>query len=101
MNSYLEVNQNDIRTVEAKIYRDDGTPYSPSGAFITVKGRQKDNIVVPRMAIKIGGRLKNEIYFRLTDTVTASAAEYDIKWEVRKNDDVAYHCTKLLVIDSC
>jgi hypothetical protein len=35
-------------------------------------------------------------------SVTASAAEYDLYWEIHKSGgDVANHCTKVLVVDTC
>ena len=101
--TYIELCKNDRPTIQINVWRDDGTSFSPSAAFYEVKGSAKDNIIVSRSPATVNG---NQVYTQLTTTVTGSAAEYDIYWELRKSDDngsgdVANHCTKVLVIDTC
>lgn len=97
--TYIELCKNDKQTVQINVWRDTGESITPSAAYYEVKGSEKDNVIVPKSEAGIAG---NEVYALITTTVTASASEYDIYWELRKFDgDVANHCTKLLVIDTC
>lgn len=92
--TYQELTKNDKRWVDLKINRDTGEAYIPSAAYYEVKGTEKQNLVVPRSVATIGN---NRISAFMTETVTASAAEYDLIWEIRKNQNKNYHCTRLLV----
>jgi hypothetical protein len=97
--TYIELCKNDIPTVQINVWRDNGEPLTPSGAYYAIKGSKKDNIIVPRSPASIDG---NKVYTQVGLTVTASAAEYDLYWELQKDGgDVANHCTKVLVIDTC
>jgi len=101
--TYLELCKNDKKTVQISVWRDNGEKLSPSAAYYEVKGSVKDNIVVPRSQASISNPPNyNQIYTQIGPTVTASAAEYDIYWEVHTDDgDQTNHCTKLLIIDTC
>ena len=101
--TYLELCKNDKKTVQISVWRDTGEKLSPSAAYYEVKGSEKDNVVVPRSQAQISNPPNyNQIYTQIGPTVTASAAEYDIYWEVHTDDgDQTNHCTKLLVIDTC
>lgn len=97
--TYIELCKNDKPTVQISVWRDNGEPISPSAAYYQVKGSEKDNIIISRSPASIDG---NKVYTKLGLSVTASAAEYDLYWELRKDDgDLANHCTKVLVIDTC
>ena len=96
--SEIELNKNDVDTIQLSMWiKTIGDPYSPSAAFYTIKGAAKDNTIVPRTQT---GQSSNKIWADVTTTVTSSAAEYDIHWEIHKNStDIVNHYTKLLVLD--
>ena len=97
--TYIELCQNDIPTVQINVWRNDGTSITPSAAFYEVKGSARDNVIISRSPATING---NQVYTQLSLSVTASASEYDLYWELHKDGgDVANHCTKVLVIDTC
>lgn len=97
--TYIELRKNDKKQVQISIWRSTGSQFIPSAAFYEVKGSRKDNVIVSRSSASIDN---NKVYALITPTVTASAAEYDINWELRKDDgSVNNHCTKLLVLDNC
>ena len=101
--TYIELCKNDKQTVQVSVWSDTGEKVSPSAAYYAVKGSEKDNIIIPRSVASVSlPPNDNQIYTQIGPTVTASAAEYDIYWELHKDGgDVANHCTKLLVIDTC
>ena len=97
--TYIELCKNDLPTVQINVWRDNGQPLSPSAAYYKVHGSEKDNVIVPRSEASLDG---NKVYTKLGLSVTASAAEYDLYWELHYDDDsLANHCTKVLVIDTC
>ena len=97
--TYIELCENSKETVQIEIWRQDGSEYNPSGAYYEIKGREKDNTIVPRSSASIDG---NKVYTKVGLSVTASAAKYDLYWELRDSSgDMKPHCTKLLVIDTC
>jgi hypothetical protein len=92
--TYQELQLNDRRWIDLKINRKTGLPYSPSAANYTVRGTENQNVVVPEQVATVNA---NVLSAKITETVTASAAEYDIIWEIFKDGDKNYHCTRLLV----
>lgn len=100
--TYQELTQNDRRIVDLNINRKTGVAYTPSGASFEVVGHEKQNSVVPLTPATV---LYNRVSAFITETVTASAGDYDIKWEIRKETAKGiptiknYHCTRLLVIE--
>jgi hypothetical protein len=92
--TYQELTLNDRRWIKINITRDNGEAYAPSAANYEVRGSLKQNILIPSTPATING---NQISARLTETITASAAEYDLIWEVRKDGDINFHGTELLV----
>jgi hypothetical protein len=99
-NTYIELNKNNKTTIQINAWnRATGQPFYPSGAYYLIKGTRKDNIIIPRSPARV---YQNQIWTTITQTITASAAEYDIIWEIHRIDgDITNHCTKLLVIDTC
>lgn len=97
-NTYQELSLHDRRTIELTIWKDDGEPFYPSGASYEVKGTKKQTTIVPKGPASVN---LNRVYTQVGLSVTASAAEYDVLWEIRKDGDIHYHCTKLLVNDTC
>jgi hypothetical protein len=99
--TYIELCKNDVKTVSIDIWRDTGEEIAPSAAFYTVKGSAKDNIIVPRTAATLVSG-DNRVQAKITTSVTASATEYDIYWELHKDGgDTFHHCTKCLIIETC
>jgi len=98
--TYIELCKNDKATIQINMWKKTtGTPFYPSGAFYTVKGALKDNVVVPKSSAR---NYRNEVWATITQTVTASAALYDVYWEIHRTDgDITNHCTKLNVSDEC
>ncbi len=98
--TYIELCKNSKSTVQINIYRGStGVPFMPSGAYFEIKGRMKDNVIIPRSPANV---YQNQVWAKVTQAVTASAAEYDLYWELRRDDgDITPHCTKILVIDTC
>ena len=94
--TYQTLNKNDRRFVDLNIDRKNGEAYVPSGASFEVRGHEKHNLVVPRTTATI---TFNKASALITETVTASAGDYDIHWEIRKNGNKNYHCTRLLVVE--
>ena len=92
--TYQELTQNSRKWVDLTINRDTGVAYAPSAAWYTVQGALKENVIVPRTPATVN---ENKLSAHITETVTASAAEYDLIWEIHKNQNVNYHCTRLLV----
>ena len=82
--------------MDLNINRKTGEAYVPSGANFEVRGHEKQNIVVPSTN---AGITFNKVSAFITETVTASAGDYDIHWEIRKNKNTNYHCTRLLVVE--
>jgi len=100
--TYIELCKNDEPTVQINVWRDNGESFTPSAAFYQVKGSERDNVIVSRTDITTNGIDGNKVYTKISLAVTASAAEYDLYWELHKNGgDVANHCTKMLVVDTC
>jgi hypothetical protein len=95
--TYQELTQNDKRWVKLSITRNNGEAYPPSAAYFEVKGTDKQNMVVPRTMASVDG---NTVSAKITETVTVSAAEYDLVWEIQKDGNTNFHCTRLLV-DTC
>jgi len=99
--TYIELCKNDKKTVSIDIWKDTGEEIIPSAAYYEVKGSIKNNTIVPSLSANIVPN-DNRIYAKIGLSVTASAAEYDIYWEIHKSDgDTFHHCTKCLVIDTC
>lgn len=94
--TYQELTQNERRIVDLNINRKTGMAYTPSGGSYEVVGHEKQNIVVPLTPAVV---LYNRVSAYITETVTASAGDYDIKWQIRKNKNTNYHCTRLLVTE--
>ena len=42
---------------------------------------------------------QNRVTAFINETVTVSAADYDIHWQLEKNGNTHYHCTRLLVTE--
>lgn len=98
--TYIELCKNSKRTIQLNVWvSDTGYPFNPSGAFFEVKGSIKDNIIIPRSPANV---YQNQIWATITQSVTSSAASYDLYWEIHRYDrDITYHCTKIIVIDTC
>jgi hypothetical protein len=97
--TYIELCKNDKREIQISSWTGTGLQFIPSAAFYEIKGSKKDNVVVSRSQASISG---NNIYTKITTAVTASAAEYDMYWEIHKDDGTTTnHCTKLLVLETC
>jgi hypothetical protein len=96
--TYIELNKNNKSTIQLNIYsQSTGSPFYPSGAYVEVRGSLKDNVVIPKQAAGLSG---NKIWTTITQSVTSSASEYIVNWEIHKNGgDIDNHCTNLLVID--
>lgn len=98
--TYQELELNSKQTVGVKIWDKNGEEFYPSGAYYTVKGTEKQNTVVSRRQASVNG---NRVYTQIGLSVTTSAAEYDLLWEIRKDKVTSkkFHCTKLLVNGAC
>lgn len=98
-NTYIELNKNDKKTVQISVWRATGSKFIPSGASYEVKDSRKDTTIISKSSANVNS---NNIYTEITSTVTASANQYDLNWELRKDDGSIYnHCTKILVLDNC
>lgn len=98
--TYMEVCKNDKPTIQINVWdRSTGNPFYPSGAYYQIKGSIKDNILISKTSASVN---KNQIWTTITQSITSSAAEYDLLWEIHKNDgSITNHCTKVLVVESC
>lgn len=98
--TYITLCKNNRSTVQVNMWKKTtGEPFYPSGAYFTVKGTEKDTVVMPKTK---AGSYRNEVWATITQTVTASAASYDLYWEIYRYDgDITNHCTKILVVDDC
>ena len=94
--TYQTLKQNDRRWVDLKINRKNGEAYAPSAAFYEVRGHEKQNVVVPSTPASVNF---NRVTAFINETVTVSAADYDIHWQLEKNGSIHYHCTRLLVTE--
>jgi len=92
--TYQELNKNDRRWIDLKINRQTGEAYAPSAAYYEVRGHDRQNVLIPKTQATISN---NKISARITETITASAGDYDIRWEIFKEGNKNYHCTRLLV----
>lgn len=98
-NTYMELSTNDRSTIQLNIWKSTGVKFSPSAAYYEVKGAERDNVIVSKSSASID---INKVYFKITESVTSSAALYDVHWELHKDGgDVINHCTKLLVTETC
>lgn len=99
-NTYITLTKNSKATIQLNIWkRNTGQPFSPSGAYYSLKGALKDNILIPRSVASVN---ENNIWTTITSAITSSAAEYDLNWEIHRYDgDITYHCTKVLVTENC
>lgn len=98
--TYIELCKNNKSTIQLNVWnRSTGKPFVPSGAYYEVRGTRKNNVLISRSSARV---FSNQIWTTITQTITASAAEYDVIWEIHRSDgDVTNHCTKLLVIETC
>lgn len=98
--TYIELCQNNKSTVQLNVWkRDTGEPFYPSGANVEIKGSAKDNLLIPKYPARV---YQNQIWTTITTSITSSAAEYDLYWEIHRYDgDITNHCTKVLVVDTC
>lgn len=97
--TYIELCKNDKRTIQLDIRTSTGVEVVPSAAYYMVNGSLKDNTIVSKSPATVNG---NKVSAQITTTVTASAAQYDLYWEIRQSGgDVKNHCTKILVVDTC
>lgn len=95
--TYITLNQNNRSTIQLNVWkRNTGQPFYPSGAYYSIKGALKENILVPRSLARTH---KNNVWTTVTSVITASAAEYDLYWEIHRYDkDITFHCTKIIVV---
>ena len=97
--TYIEICKNDKKTVQLSVWTTEGIKLIPSAAYYEVKDSKKNKVIISKSPANIDD---NKVYTKITTTVTASANEYDLYWELRRTDgDVDNHCTKILVIDTC
>jgi hypothetical protein len=98
--TYIELCKDNKSTIQLNLWkRGTGEPFAPSGAYYQVKGSAKGNVLIPR---SLAQTYQNQVWTTITNTITASAAEYDLYWEIHRFDgDITNHCTKVLVIDTC
>ena len=98
--TYIEICKNDKSTIEIDLWKKDtGVPFYPSGAYYQVNGSMKDNVLISRSLARV---YQNQVWATITQTITASAAEYDLLWEIHRYDgNITNHCTKVLVNDIC
>lgn len=92
--TYQELHLNDRRWIDLTINRDTGLPYAPSAATYFIRGHDNQNTIVSETQATING---NVLSAKVTETITASAAEYDLVWKIEKEGNTDYHCTRLLV----
>jgi hypothetical protein len=95
--TYQELALNDKRTIELTAYTTTGEAFIPSGASYLVRNL-RHAIIISKTDALINA---NKIYFQISLSITASAGEYEVIWELRKNGDFLYHCTRLLVNEAC
>jgi len=98
--TYIELYKNDKSTIQLNLFnRDTGEPFEPSGAYYKIKGSVKDNPLIPRSPARV---YQNAVWATVTQSITSSAGEYDLHWEIHRVDgDITNHCTKVLVLDDC
>lgn len=98
--TYIELCKNNKTTIQINIWnRYTGAPFNPSGAYYTIRGSARDNTLVSRSLARTH---QNQVWATITQTITASAAEYDVIWEIHRHDrNIVNHCTKVLVVESC
>lgn len=96
--TYIELKKNNKSTIQINLSkRDTGYPFYPSGAYYQVRGSLKNNVLIPRTAARV---YRNQMWTTITQSITSSAAEYDLMWEIHRHDgDITNHCTKLLVTE--
>jgi len=93
--TYIELNKNDKPTVQINAWTTDGNSFSPSAAYYTIYGARKNNELISKTPATVSS---NHISARLELSITASASEYEINWELHKNGgDIIHHCTEVLV----
>jgi hypothetical protein len=95
--THQELALNDRRNVELTAYTTTGDEFLPSGASYLIRNL-KHSTVIPLTSAYVN---RNKIHTQIPLTVTASAGLYEILWEIRKNGETFYHCTRLLVNEAC
>ncbi len=98
--TYIELCKNNKSTIQLDLFdRNTGVPFNPSGAYYSVKGSIKDNLLIPKTPANV---YRNQVWTTITQAITASASGYDLYWEIHRTDgDITNHCTKVLVSDIC
>lgn len=98
--TYIELCKNNKSTLQLNLWRkSNGEPFYPSGAYYSVNGSDKNNSLISKSSANV---YENHVWATITNTITASAAEYDLIWEIHRYDgNINNHCTKILVIDTC
>jgi hypothetical protein len=98
--TYIELCKNNKSTIELSLFKwGAGEPFYPSGAFYSVRGSIKNNILIPRTLANV---YRNQVWATITQSITASAGGYDLYWEIHRFDgDITNHCTKVLVTEIC
>lgn len=99
--TYIEICKNSKSTIQLEISnRSTGSPFdSILSASYSIRGSAKDNLLIPKTP---ANNYENQVWATITQTITASAANYDLYWEIHRIDgDITTHCTKVLVSDAC
>lgn len=99
--TYIEICKNSKSTIQLNITnRSTGVPFDGIlSASYLVRGAAKDNLLIPKTPAQ---NIGNQVWTTITQTITASAASYDLYWEIHRWDgDITTHCTKVLVSDAC
>jgi hypothetical protein len=94
--TYQELKLDDKRQMELTIYTTNGDAFLPSGASYIVRNL-RHSIVIPKTSASVDA---NKIHTQIPLTVTSSAGEYEVLWEIRKGNERFHHCTRLLVDDA-
>lgn len=98
--TYMELCKNNKSTIQINAWdQRTGQPFNPSGAYYQVNGSRKDNVLISKSPAQV---YQNQIWATITQSITVSATEYDLLWEIHGFDGtITNHCTKVLVVDTC
>ncbi len=95
--TYQELNLNEIRAVQLTIEDNTGVDFAPSAAYVSINDALGNEVVTRQAAVITN----NNVYTTVGTTTTSAEGNYQIIWELLKDNYTYYHCTVLDVIPIC
>jgi hypothetical protein len=83
---------NEVRDLQLTIHDQDGASFAPSAAAVNIKNENGTTVVAASAAVS-----ENVVTKNIDTTVTGTAGDYKVIWQIKKDGNTYYHVTKLEV----